>query len=31
MALAIAIAWTVSALIIIPALFGFTENVKDGK
>jgi len=27
----ISTAWVLSALIIIPALFGFTKNVKDGE
>uniref|UniRef100_H2YI96 G-protein coupled receptors family 1 profile domain-containing protein n=1 Tax=Ciona savignyi TaxID=51511 RepID=H2YI96_CIOSA len=31
MLLLIATAWLLSCLVIIPALFGFTKNVKDGK
>lgn len=31
MALMITTAWIISCLIILPALFGFTENVTDGK
>ena len=31
MVVLIATAWLLSCLIIIPALFGFTQNVKDGK